>query len=112
MFRAMRNESLPIAMAAAVPLYIIRFQEKGGPDDEDIRQAHAMAGKLGEHGDILLFGGGKKGECAELFNETARAIAVMAFCPGGVTVFGNHFEAKSGAVAELDKASASKAEGV
>ena len=108
----MSNESLPIAMSAAVPLYIMQLQKKGGPDAEDMKRAQDISAKLGGHGDILLFGGGKKGECAEMFNETARAIAVLAFCPGGVNVFGSHFEAKSGAVAELDKASASKAEGV
>ena len=90
----MSNEALPIAMDAAVPLYIMQLQEKGGPDADDMKRAQAVSGKLGEHGDILLFGGGKKGECAEMFNETARAIAVLAFCPGGINIFGQHFEAK------------------
>ena len=43
--------------------------------------------------DILLCGGGKPGECADLFNRTAHAIAVLAFVPGGVTIFGATFEA-------------------
>ena len=90
----MSNEMLPIAMAAAVPLYVMQLQEKGGPDADDMKQAQAVSDKLGERGDVLLFGGGKKGECAEMFNETARAVAVLAFCPGGIDIFGQHFEAK------------------
>ena len=90
----MSNEMLPIAMAAAVLLYVMQLQEKGGPDADDMKQAQAVSDKLGERGDVLLFGGGKKGECAEMFNETARAIAVLAFCPGGIDIFGQHFEAK------------------
>jgi len=53
------------------------------------------SGMLGEHGDILIHGGGKKGQCADLFNRTAHAIAVLAFAPGGVEVFGAKFEAKA-----------------
>ncbi len=29
-------------------------------------------------------------------NRTAHAVAVLAFCPGGVDMFGQHFEAVSG----------------
>ncbi|MEK6609189.1 MAG: hypothetical protein AABZ30_16140 [Myxococcota bacterium] len=41
-----------------------------------------------------MFGGGKPGEVADLFNRTAKAIAVLSFAPGGVTVFGQHWEAQ------------------
>lgn len=88
------NNHLAIAMSAAVPLQIMRLEEKGGPTDEDMKKAQEVSGKLGERGDVLLFGGGKKGEVADLFNGTAHAIAVLAFVPGGITIFGQHFEAK------------------
>jgi len=88
------NGLLPEMMRAAVFLKIESLKEKGGPTKEDIEKAQKTSGMLGERGDVLMHGGGKKGECAELFNRTAHAIAVLAFVPGGVDLFGTHFEAK------------------
>lgn len=42
---------------------------------------------------VMLFGGGKPGEVAAWFNDLAQSIAVMAFWPGGITVFGRHYQA-------------------
>ena len=81
-------------MALAVPLYIAKLKAKGGPDAEDYKRATEFSSVLGERGDILLFGGGKKGECADMFDKCAFSVSVLSFCPGGVTVFGSHFEAK------------------
>ena len=86
------NVNLSMMMQIAVPLWINKMKLKGGPDDEDRKRAQETSGILEERGEILLFGGGKKGECAEQFNRTAEAIAVLAFVPGGVTIFGQHFE--------------------
>lgn len=88
------NNQLAIAMQTAVPLHIMQIKERGGPNAEDMVGAQKTSTMLGERGDVLLFGGGKKGECADLFNRTARAIAILSFCPGGVDLFGQHFEAK------------------
>ena len=87
-------------MGMAVPLHIARLKEKGGPDAADMEKAQGLSDVLGERGDILLFGGGKKGkkgEVADMFNGTAAAIAVLAFVPGGVTLFGQHWEAERAA---------------
>jgi hypothetical protein len=72
---------------------MIEFADNGGPTDADIGRARDFADKLACKGDILQFGGGKKGEVAELFNELARSIAVMSFTPGGVKLFGAHYDA-------------------
>jgi len=85
---------LTTSMQAAVPLHIMRLKEKGGPTDEDMSEARKTSDILGERGDVLLFGGGKKGEAADQFNRTAHAIAVLSFCPGGVTIFGTTFDAE------------------
>lgn len=107
---------LAISLSAAVPLRILEL--KGGP----VHPASLLLEKipcpwcpekgtcltcqgsgraprneifgryLGEQGDILLFGGGKKGQVATVFNAVAESLAYMAFVPGGVTVFGMHFE--------------------
>ncbi len=88
------NSLLPAMMGMAVILRIRNLEKQGGPNDENMRELHETADMLGEHGDILLYGGGKPGQCAELFNRTAQAIAVLAFSPGGVEVFGTKFEAR------------------
>lgn len=95
------RDLLSMTMQLAVPLNILRFKENGGPTQEDIINAQVTSDLLGEHGDLLLYGGKprklKNGEllsCADLFNKTAKAIAVISFCPGGVTIFGSTFEAK------------------
>jgi predicted Rossmann-fold nucleotide-binding protein len=88
------NDLLPGMMQMAVPIHIEELKKKGGPDEEDMKKAQEISAVLGERGDILLYGGGKPGECADQVNRTARAIAVLAFVPGGITIFGSHFEAK------------------
>ena len=90
----MSNDALHISLCAAVPFRIMEMREKGGPNAADFEAARNASGALGERGDVLLYGGPKrKGEVAELFNQLAHSIAVLAFCPGGVTVFGEHWEA-------------------
>jgi hypothetical protein len=85
---------LRIALSASVPLRIADFQRRGGPDDADFERIRGFAQVLGEKGDVLQFGGKKKGEPAALFNQLADALAVMAFCPGGVKFGDEHWEAK------------------
>lgn len=78
----------------AVPLWINKIKEAGGPTPADLKEAQELSSVLGEKGDILLFGGGKKGEAADQFNKTAKAIAILAIiCPGGIEIFDSHWEA-------------------
>lgn len=76
-----------------MPLVIAEMKRRGGPTDTDVEWAREFAWTLAERGDILLYRGGKKGESAEMFNATARAIAILAFSPGGIKLFGQHWEA-------------------
>ena len=88
------NNHLSEAMRLAVFIRVHQLKARGGPTTEDMDEAMETGDVLGERGDVLLFGNrDKPGECAELFNRTAHAIAVLAFCPGGVHVFGTTFEA-------------------
>lgn len=80
-------------LATAVPLQIHMLVERGGPSSWEWSEAKELGDVLGEKGDLLLFKGGKKGEAAQLFNQMAKAIAVLSFMPGGVTIFGQHYEA-------------------
>lgn len=81
-------------VACSVPLRIGELQAQGGPSDLDIELAHNYANVLAAHGDVLLYGGEKSGEAARLANGLAHAVAVLAFHPGGIQIFGQHFEAK------------------
>lgn len=84
---------LKIALSAVVPLRIMELQGRGGPGPEDLARARDWNERLMGRGDVLLFGGSKKqGEVAELFDGLAYAIAVLSFCPGGVGLFGEHWE--------------------
>ena len=80
-------------MSVAVFLTIEQIRRRGGPSEEDMKKAQETSAILGEHGDILSCGGGKKGEIADLFNEVAHAISVLAFVPGGIRIFGMTFDA-------------------
>ena len=88
------NDELSIALSVAVPLCIEQMKSLGGPSTSDFVEAAKFGRVLSEKGDILLFGGRKKGETANMFNKTAKSIAVLSFCPGGIELFGCHFEAK------------------
>jgi len=86
------DSHLSIALSAAVPLQIMAIKERGGVTDEDFASASKFAQTLGEKGDVLLFGSKKEGEAADLFNKTAKAIAVLSYIPDGITIFGGHYE--------------------
>jgi hypothetical protein len=87
------DPALAIALSAAVPLRILEYERSGGPSPDDVERARRYANVLAEKGDRLLFRSKKPGETADMFNGLADAVAVMAFCPGGVTTFGQHYEA-------------------
>jgi hypothetical protein len=50
---------------------------------------------LGSHGDDLLFKSKKAGDTAKVFNILADGLARLSFVPGGVDIFGMHFETGS-----------------
>jgi hypothetical protein len=82
-------------LALAVPLLITEIAQRGGPTDEDYARIASYTDDLAVHGDDLLYASRKPGETARRFQQVAEAIAVLSFCPGGITVFGLHFEAGS-----------------
>lgn len=87
-----KHAPLSAYLSVAVPLVIADIHGRGGPTDDDNALARDFAQTLAEKGDILLYGG-KEGDAGELLSQLARALAVLAFQPGGVSVFGLHFEA-------------------
>ena len=85
------NTTLPIALSAAVPLRIADLKARGGPSAADLNACKDISRLIAEKGDVLLYGG-KSHEAAYVFNRLAQGIAVLAFLPGGVTCFGQHWE--------------------
>ena len=90
----MKEHPLSIALSAAVPLHIMGMRQTGGVTEHDLEMARAFSEVLGEKGDVLIFGSKRPQEAADLFNQLAHAIAVLAHCPGGVRCFGQHWEAR------------------
>ncbi|GIV86053.1 MAG: hypothetical protein KatS3mg054_0082 [Chloroflexus sp.] len=88
-----REELLKSTLDAAVPLWILAIYSRGGPTKEDYEWASDGLEALGDHGDVLLFGSGKPGQVAKMFNVLAKSIAILSFSPGGVTVFDRHWDA-------------------
>lgn len=84
---------IQIFLETSVSLRILEYQQRGGPTDSDFDRIYETCDVLCERGDDLIFGNENRGKVAKLANMLADALAVMAFLPGGVDVFGSHFEA-------------------
>lgn len=68
-----------------------------GPSDEDFIKAQEFGRILSSKGDILLYGGKTKkmkDEQSQLLKDLCFSIAVLSFLPGGITLFGHHWESK------------------
>jgi hypothetical protein len=81
------------ALGAAVSLYVLKFQQRGGITEEDIARVQSYLQDVLVHGNDLYHRSKKVGETAKRFDQVAEMIAVLSFAPGGITVFGLHFEA-------------------
>lgn len=85
--------ALLATLAVAVQLRIHELQEM----PERVRErwlrlwAAEAVDPLASRGDVLQYGGGKRGEAAAVFNHLARGLAALAHCPGGVTFAGRHW---------------------
>lgn len=82
---------LKTMLPMAVMLNIREFQNRPWSELQQI--ATYASQYVAEKGDNILFKSAKKGDTAKAFNELAKGVAVLAFAPGGVTLFGQHFEA-------------------
>ena len=76
-----------------VPPLIRHYKRAGGPRAEDYARASSSALSLGEHGDDILFPNAKKDTDTEIMDKLVEAVAVLAFCPGGIRIFGLEYDA-------------------
>lgn len=84
---------LKIHLSAMVPIALMELKQRGGPDDLDYERVRSYATELGAKGDAILYPVKAKGQSAEMVSKLVEAIAVLAFLPGGITIFGMHFNA-------------------
>jgi hypothetical protein len=82
---------LAATLQVAVPFWI--EQLRGAGDEDRLAMALESAQFIAEHGDNVLYRGARKGDSAKAFNHVARGLAIGAYQPGGVTAFGQHWEA-------------------
>lgn len=81
---------LSSTLCLAVPLWIDKLRHQGW--EYVLQRARDCSQHVAEHGDVILYLSKKKGETAEAFNRLAEGIACLSFAPGGVKVFGSHWE--------------------
>lgn len=81
------------SLEAAVPLRIAELLGKSPAIRGRMAAAWAAnaVDEIASRGDVLQYGGGKRGEAAEVFGHLARALAAGAMVPGGVTFAGLHW---------------------
>lgn len=85
----MNHHPLRPSLECAVPLHVLSIKRMGYlPEIPE-----GMADLIASRGDVLMFGE-KKGDAASIFNKLALTIAILSFAPGGIRVFGNHWESK------------------
>ncbi len=87
------DELLRMHLELCVPLRIWEYQQQDGPSDLDFARIRTEYSEyLGSHGDAILYR--EKDTTTRAMNMLVDGLAVLSFCPGGVTVFGLHFETK------------------
>lgn len=87
------SSPLAIALSAAVPLRVAEYRARGGPSAADYDRVRGNAELVASGSDGAMYRGNRKGHAAKVFAAIADALAVMAFCPGGVRFCGSRYEA-------------------
>ena len=87
----MNGNPLVPALQTAVPLLIAELHAlpPTGPRFRRIEEwRQAAIDPIAHQADVLLYGGGRRGDTARVFVHVARGLASLSFSPGGVCVFG------------------------
>lgn len=85
------SHPLAIVLSALVPMKIMELQARGGPDEWDFERAQSCADLVAEKMDGVLYRGNKHGDAGASVAAIVFSLAVMAFNPGGVKLFGTHY---------------------
>lgn len=79
---------LVVNLSCAVPIWIDHM--RAWPWADVAAKVRECSQIIAAKGDVLQFGGDG---AAEAFNALAQGLAALSFAPGGVTAFGEHWEA-------------------
>lgn len=85
--REQMGHPLPHHLSFIVPMLIRQLEAVGGPTDYQIEEAQRRGIEMA---DDMLFGD-ELGGAAKLVTHLAEALAILAFAPGGVEIFGMRF---------------------
>jgi hypothetical protein len=87
--------ALPMMLDATVPLWIETIKSLT-PEQrlERITELNSDGLDFCLRMEYVLHKGPKEGDTAKAFNDLAKAIALLSFCPGGVHSFGRHWETR------------------
>jgi hypothetical protein len=83
------GQLLAASLGAAVHIEMLKLQDL--TPEQRAAEVRSAGVQIGQHGDTLQYGG--RGTVS-VFATTARALAVLAYQPGGVTFAGMHFCAR------------------
>ena len=83
---------LQATLSVAVPMRIAELRDKPIEEILDPEALRSIQTRLAEAREEVLYGGKY---CADGFNAVSDGIARLAFLPGGIDVFGMHFDASS-----------------
>ncbi len=82
---------LRLSLMTAVPMW--QMDIRGWSAEKRAERSGICSQVIAEKGDIIQFRAKKKGATADAFNRMAEGVALLSFAPGGVRIFGMHFEA-------------------
>ena len=87
LLRTLLSVAVPIRAQKLMQLPEAAFQS-------EMAGLEAVADGIAFHGDLVIFSEAviSRGNLAHGFTEVARAVAAASFMPGGITIFGAHFE--------------------
>ena len=86
----LKNHPLPTMLPFLVEMAVLDVRLWS--PERRIAYARARAQIFAEKSDTLMFGSKTKGEAGQLMGELAKVIACLSFQPGGVTLFGCHWQ--------------------
>lgn len=89
----LKNHPLPTMLPFLVQMAILDVRLWS--PERRIEYARARAQTFAEKSDTLMFGSKAKGEVGQLMGELATVIACLSFQPGGVKLFGCHWQSKA-----------------
>lgn len=92
------DDILPLLLAPAVELQIMRLQALPHDAFDALLDQAAHDASIDAPGPLYHeeWWYGERPGTAQAFNDMAKVVALLAFVPGGVTVFNQHYEARRG----------------